>query len=124
MRPKFAGVVAFFLLAGILFGQSVVHGQAVSPAYLDANKLIEKNEPALALLWTSQELKDHPQDVMLRYRVANLIRGIPQLLHCFEHSDTVASVEFSPDGRSIVTACDDGFARSGILTPASCESRR
>ena len=76
-----------------------------------ATESIEQGDPASALLWIAAALDENDRDVMLRYRAGNLMRQAPVLLHVLTHEKSVNVVQFSPDGRWILTAGDDHAAQ-------------
>ena len=74
-------------------------------------RLEEIGEPALDALDKAAASSD---DLEIRQRASRLIQAIapPLQILCYEgHSERVMGVAFSPDGRRIVSACNDGTVR-------------
>src|SRR5450432_1904418 len=77
----------------------------------EIDKLIRSGDFAAALLAEAAALGADAENLILRYRAANLLRQLPILTQCLLHDGQVYSAVFSPDGRILVTACQDGAAR-------------
>jgi WD40 repeat protein/serine/threonine protein kinase len=67
-----------------------------------------------ALAWFTRALEldvDTPAEEMHRIRLSAVLRQCPRLVQMWFHGDHTFSVEFSPDGRHVVTAGEDHVAR-------------
>jgi WD40 repeat protein len=55
------------------------------------------------------------RELMHRFRLASVLERHPRLVQVWRHPGRITSAEYSPDGRRVLTACADGFARVGDL---------
>lgn len=78
-----------------------------------ATRLIEQGNLAEATLWSLAALRADPNDPdraeQHRLRLGLLLRQCPRPTHVFFHRARVGDAVFSPDGRLLATACDDGL---------------
>jgi WD40 repeat protein len=122
MRNVFlnVGSIAGFILAGsvasVAFGQGQSAPASTGDFSVQANQALGQGDAIGALLWTAFALRDHPTDIMLRYRAGNLIRQVPLLIESLRHDQAVNTINFSPDGKTLVTASDDDAAQIWEVT--------
>jgi WD40 repeat protein/tetratricopeptide (TPR) repeat protein/predicted Ser/Thr protein kinase len=126
-----AAVVALLVAAAV--GATVVAFRTASRAAADA-VLAEKNRQELvrlqvgkgaalmdegdlpgALLWFAEAFRldegDPGRQEAHRVRLAAVLQQCPKLAQVYFHRGPVNHAEFSPDGRRVLTASDDGTAR-------------
>jgi WD40 repeat protein/tetratricopeptide (TPR) repeat protein/tRNA A-37 threonylcarbamoyl transferase component Bud32 len=81
----------------------------------NGSRFMDEGDLFGALVWFTEALKldqgDSQREDAHRTRIGMVLRQCPRLAHAWLHDKAVNSVEFSPDGRSILTACEDGVAR-------------
>jgi WD40 repeat protein len=79
------------------------------------NKLVDEGDDFNALLWFVEALRldegDAARTDIHRRRIGSILRRAPQLTRLWWHEDQVLSVQFSPDGRRVVSASWDRTAR-------------
>jgi WD40 repeat protein/serine/threonine protein kinase len=89
----------------LLGEQYVTHG----------TRLLEKGDLSGALVWFTEALKRDQDDPQRsdehRRRIGALLRQCPRPARLFFHPGIISAVDFSPDGRWIVTAGADGHAQ-------------
>jgi WD40 repeat protein/Flp pilus assembly protein TadD len=75
-----------------------------------------------ALVWLTEAFhldEGHAdQELIHRTRIATALRQCPKLVQLWVHEGSINGAHFSPDGRFVATACDDGRARVWNLTQA------
>jgi WD40 repeat protein len=75
----------------------------------------EEGDVLGALPWLAEAFRLEPggpeREMMHRFRLASVLEQRPRLVQLWRHPDRVTSAEYSPDGRRVLTACADGFAR-------------
>jgi len=78
-------------------------------------QLLETNDCFGSLVWFTEALRldeGNPEGEPLhRVRIGSVLRQSPKLLAVFMHKDRVTSVEFSADGRRLLTGSSDRTAR-------------
>jgi WD40 repeat protein len=80
----------------------------------NGTRLMDEGDLPGALAWFVEAMKQAsgtPEEAVHRDRVALVLREFPRLQAMALHEGRVYSAEFSPDGRRIVSACEDGAAR-------------
>jgi WD40 repeat protein len=79
------------------------------------SQLLDAGDWYGALVYFAQALKldeGHPErEAMHRLRLGSVLRLCPELRQMWFHDKAVNCVAFSPDGKHVVTASDDGTAR-------------
>jgi WD40 repeat protein/tetratricopeptide (TPR) repeat protein len=82
--------------------------------------LLDQGDPYGALLWFAQALAEEKRgsnhEEAHRVRLAAMLARCPRLTHVWQHEGSVRSVEFSRDGRRVVSASDDQTARIWDVT--------
>lgn len=80
----------------------------------DAEELLDQDKALPALNWFARAARQHPEDPVIATRLLGLladqtlsIPAAPPLLH----DSAVATADFSPDGRFVLTAASDGRVR-------------
>ncbi len=84
--------------------------------YVDKGaQLLDTNDYFGSLVWFAEALRldegDPAAETPHRVRIGAVLRQSPRLLEVFMHKDNVISVEFSADGRRLLTGSFDGTAR-------------
>src|SRR5262249_10142908 len=78
-------------------------------------RLMEEGDAISAMPWlveaARQDTTDGAQQPGHRVRLATLLRHCPKLVQMFFHEGIVYYAQFSPDGRRLLTASNDGTAR-------------
>jgi WD40 repeat protein/serine/threonine protein kinase len=77
-------------------------------------QLMDTGDLSGALAWFTRALQldaGEPAEAMHRIRITAVMRQCPRLAQMWFHAGPAYSVEFSPDGRSVVTAGDDRIAQ-------------
>ncbi len=79
-------------------------------------ELARRGDGDLAISWMAESLRQSPPEEpafarMVRANLEARAGSSPRLRAILEHQGVVHSVRFRPDGRAILTACDDGKAR-------------
>jgi len=64
-----------------------------------------------SLPWFAAALKEDPQNPIHRVRLGAVLGQSPKLARLWFHAEKVSSIAFSPDGRLVLSAGDDGSAR-------------
>jgi WD40 repeat protein len=81
----------------------------------NGSRLLEEGENFDALAWFAENLKlakeGSVSEELGRKRFASVLRHSPKLVEILPHEDAVRYLTFSPDGRLLLTASDDQFAR-------------
>jgi WD40 repeat protein len=75
---------------------------------------VERGDLLGALPWFGKALKedqDPQHDEVHRLRLGSAIQQCPRLTQVWFHEDTVIDAQFSPDGRWVLTAGEDGVMR-------------
>lgn len=89
----------------LLVGSLVKHGV----------RMMDEGDLFGSLPWFAQALshdqKDPLRAAVHKTRLAGVLQQSPRLVQCWFHEKKVNRVEFSPDGKYVVTASDDGTAR-------------
>jgi WD40 repeat protein len=75
----------------------------------------EEGDSLGALPWLVEAFRLEPggpeREIMHRFRLASVLERCPRLIQVWFNPAPVNSAEYSPDGRRVVTAASDGFAR-------------
>lgn len=78
-------------------------------------RLLDDGKPEQAVVWFAEALaldQEHPDKVaMHRLRLAAAMQRCAKIKQILWHNGPVTAAEFSPDGRHIVTASEDGTAQ-------------
>ncbi len=78
-------------------------------------RLLDQGAVMGSLPWFAEAMNlveaDPVQEEMHRFRLHALLRRCPRLIHAFAHEQKVQHVEFSPDGRWLLTAAADQTAQ-------------
>jgi serine/threonine protein kinase/WD40 repeat protein len=78
-------------------------------------RLMDQGDLSGALLWFAEALQQDANDPeraeLHRLRLGTLLRECPRPAHVWFHEAKVNDAAYSPDGRWLVTACDDQTAR-------------
>ena len=81
----------------------------------NGTQLVNQRDFLRALPWFAEALRLEKgvaeKEEMHRIRIASVLRECPRLLGAWFHDGRVNDGHFSPDGKYVVTACEDGFAR-------------
>jgi WD40 repeat protein len=76
---------------------------------------LTENDGFGSLLWFTEALRldqgEGSREEMHRIRIGVVLRQCPRLVHLWFHDGAVWYTEFSPDGRQVLTASEDGTAR-------------
>jgi WD40 repeat protein len=134
-RPTAAALVAVSALAALALGVgAAVHNARLARALrlaedraeetrqtlvrlhvANGTSLIESGDGFAALPWFTEALRldggDPGREEMHRRRIAAVLHAHPYLADLWAHGGAVNDVRFSPDGRTVATASDDGRAR-------------
>jgi eukaryotic-like serine/threonine-protein kinase len=74
--------------------------------------LVESGDGFAALPWFTEALRlDAGREGMHRRRIAAALHAYPRLAALWAHGGAVNDARFSPDGRTVATAADDGLVR-------------
>jgi serine/threonine protein kinase len=91
------------------------HTRLVRQYVANGNRLVQERDLLGALSWFAQALKeerDNPERAEIhRLRLALTMRQCPKLAQLYSHEGSVNRAEFSPDGKSVLSASDDHTAR-------------
>lgn len=76
---------------------------------------LEDGDWFTALLWFVEAFRhdqdDPERELLHRLRIGVILQHCPHLLQVWQHPTPVRHIAFSPDGRHVATASDDGLAR-------------
>jgi WD40 repeat protein len=91
--------------------------------YVDKGaQLLDTNDYFGSLVWFAEALRldegNPAAEALHRVRLGAILRQSPKLSGVFMHKDNVLSVEFSADGRRLLTGSEDGTARIWDATTA------
>ena len=86
-------------------------------------RALAEGDTFAGLLWFTEALRLDPSNAAHRYRVAATLAQSPTLIHLWFHNGPVYCAEFSPDGKRVLTASEEGtacirdFASGDLLAP-------
>ena len=118
------GATTAFLLLTITIGSPIaavrieqarqrVQRNIVRQYVANGNRLVEEGDLITALPWFAKALnedQDPGRRGIHQLRLASAIQQCPRLLQAWFHNDTVIDAQFSPDGRWVLTAGEEGEA--------------
>src|SRR5262249_52589196 len=93
----------------------------------NGTRLLDEGDLIGSLPWFAEAMRldgeDARREAMHRLRLAAVLEQCPQLAQVWFHTARVNAIAFSPNGRQLVTASDDGTARIWDATTGKPPSR-